>query len=104
MSALVVLPADELRALLQTAVREGVRAALAEARTTRDEEEGYLAIQRAAKFADVHPDTIRVWIKAGRLRGYHAGRELRVLRSDLRRFLELGDVVEQRRRPRKRRL
>jgi len=46
--------------------------------------------------AEVHPDTIRGWVKAGRLQERRAGRELRVLRSDLSRFLgvvrELGDV------------
>jgi len=55
MSALIIIPADELRVMLQTAVREGVQAVLAEARTTGADEEGYLAVQRAAEFADVHP-------------------------------------------------
>ncbi len=81
---------EELKSFLRTELLP----LLADARCAKQEEDGYLAIQRAAEFADVHPDTIRVWIKAGRLRGYHAGRELRVLRSDLRRFLEVGDVVE----------
>ncbi len=87
MSPLVIIPAEELQAMLDAAVLRGVRAALAEARPAAAEEDGYLSVQRAADFADVHPDTIREWIKTDRLRGYRAGRELRVLRSELHRFL-----------------
>jgi excisionase family DNA binding protein len=86
-SSLVIIPPEDLRAMLQAAVREGIRVALAQARAGGAEEDGYLSVQRAADYADVHPDTIRAWIKAGKLLGYRAGRELRVLRSDLRRFL-----------------
>jgi len=61
------------------------------------EEDRYLSLQGAGEFIDIHPDTIRKWIKEGRLHSYRAGRELRVLRSELCRFLEAGDsTVEQR--------
>ena len=44
----------------------------------------YLTVARAAEIADVHPCTIREWIKAGSLRAYRCGqRTYRVLRSDL---------------------
>lgn len=85
-----------IREELKSVLRSDLLARLAEHRCTTQEEDGYLAIQKAADFADVHSDTIRAWIKAGRLRGYRAGRELRVLRSELRRFLETGDSAEQR--------
>jgi excisionase family DNA binding protein len=99
MSALIIIPPEELRALLVEVVREEVRAALADARATNSEEDGYLSVQKAAALADVHPDTIRAWIKAGRLRGYRAGRELRVLRSELCHFLEAGDSADHRETP-----
>jgi excisionase family DNA binding protein len=43
----------------------------------------YLPVARAARLASVASATIRAWIKDGRLRRYHAGRELRVLRAEL---------------------
>ena len=98
---------ETLRAIVReelNVLRTELLPRLAEDRCAEQQEDRYLSVQRAAEFVDVHPDTIRAWITAGRLRGYRAGRERRVLRSELRRFLELGDVVEQRRRPRKRRL
>src|SRR5258708_2117539 len=85
--------------MLDAAVRDGVRAVLAEARTTSPEEDGYLSVQKAATLADVHPDTIRAWIKEKRLPGGHAGREVRVLRSALRRFLDAGDSTDDRETP-----
>jgi excisionase family DNA binding protein len=96
MSPLVIIPAEELQAMLDAAILKAVRAALAENQTTATEEDGYLSVQKAADFADVHPDTIRAWIKTDRLRGYRAGRELRILRSELRRFLAADALSEHR--------
>jgi excisionase family DNA binding protein len=53
----------------------------------RDTSDQYLSIQKAAAMAEVHPDTIRSWVKSGRLTEYRAGRELRILRGDLCRCL-----------------
>jgi excisionase family DNA binding protein len=50
----------------------------------------YLSVERAAAIAEVHPDTIRAWVKAGRLPEHRAGRELRVRRDELHRFLDRG--------------
>jgi hypothetical protein len=47
----------------------------------------YLPVAQAALVAAVAPATMRGWIRDGRLRRYHAGRELRILRSDLERLL-----------------
>ncbi len=99
MSAFVIVPQEELQAMLDAAVLKGARAVLAEARSANTEEDGYLCVQKAAAFADVHPDTIRAWIKEKRLPGGHAGREVRVLRSALRRFLAAGDSVDDRETP-----
>lgn len=44
----------------------------------------YLTIARAAEIADVHPCTIREWIKDSSLKAYRCGgRGYRILRSDL---------------------
>ena len=43
----------------------------------------YLPVAEAAARAAVAPATIRVWMAQGRLGRYHAGRELRVLSSEL---------------------
>jgi len=53
-------------------------------------------VAKAAEMADVHPDTIRGWVKAGELAGHRAGRELRIRRDELRRFLEGGDAQNNR--------
>ena len=96
MSTLTIIPPEELREMLRGIVREEVRAALVEAGTTSPDGDGYLSVQKAAALTDVHPDTIRAWVRAGRLRGYRAGRELRVLRSELHHFLDAGDLVDHR--------
>jgi excisionase family DNA binding protein len=52
----------------------------------------YLSVEKAAATAEVHPDTIRAWVKAGRLPEHRAGRELRIRRDELHRFLDrVGD-------------
>jgi excisionase family DNA binding protein len=48
------------------------------------------SVAEGAQIASVSPQTIRVWIKAGRLRGYNAGRVLRVRRQELEDFLAAG--------------
>lgn len=50
----------------------------------------YLPVPEAASIAAVHADTMRAWLKAGRLPAHHAGRELRVRLSDLERFMASG--------------
>ena len=77
-----------VREELRVVVREEIRAALVEVRPRSGTEDGYLSVEQAAAFAAVHPDTIRAWVKAGRLPEHRAGRELRLLRDELHRFLE----------------
>ena len=43
----------------------------------------YLPVAQAAARAAVAPGTIRAWMAQGRLGRYHAGRELRVMASEL---------------------
>jgi excisionase family DNA binding protein len=46
----------------------------------------------AGKRLGVHPQTIRNWIREGRLRGYRVGHQLRVDPADLAAFLRPGDA------------
>src|SRR5260370_1259833 len=60
---------EELKSFLRTELLP----LLADARCAKQEEDGYLAIQRAAEFADVHPDTIERGIQAEKRTGVPAG-------------------------------
>jgi hypothetical protein len=72
--ALREIIADELRRVLREEQVAGNRSA-------NDVE--YMPVAVAAARAAVAPATIRVWMAQGRLGRYHAGRELRVLGSEL---------------------
>ncbi len=74
-----IIDEDALRALIADEVRRVVREEVGRA-ADRGE---YLSVARAAETAEVTPGTIRSWIQQGRLTRFHAGRELRVLRSEL---------------------
>lgn len=80
---------------IAAAVEAKLRPVMDELRAIRSEmrptaEDGYLSIEKAAALAEVHADTLRGWIKDGRLPEHRAGRELRVRRSELHRFMERG--------------
>jgi excisionase family DNA binding protein len=81
--------ADEIKAALREVLREELPRALSLLQP-RSNEDGYLSVQKAATLAEVHPDTIRAWVKDGRLVAHRAGCGLRIRRDDLRRFLEGG--------------
>jgi excisionase family DNA binding protein len=71
-------------------VRAVVRATLAELRPATATAGEYLTVAQASELAQVAPDTLRIWIKAGKLPRRMAGRELRVRREDLERLLASG--------------
>jgi excisionase family DNA binding protein len=48
----------------------------------------YLTIDEAAEKVKVKPDTVRDWLRSGRLKGYKAGRLWRIRPQDLETFLE----------------
>jgi excisionase family DNA binding protein len=48
----------------------------------------YLTIEEAASRVKVKPDTVRLWLRTGRLKGLKAGRLWRVKTTDLEAFLE----------------
>lgn len=82
--ALVILDEAQLRLLIADAVREVLREE--QARTpapTAMPVSEYLDVTSAARIASVTPQTIRAWVKIGRLTRYTAGRQLRVKRKDL---------------------
>ena len=51
-----------------------------------------LTIKEAAAFAKVSTQTVRRWIKAGLLKIYRAGRQIRIDESDLVNYLSLQDL------------
>ena len=58
-----------------------------------------LSVKQVGDFLGRDPKTIRRWIKAGQLRAIKTGRDWRILRDDLRRYLRerestgLADVL-----------
>ena len=48
----------------------------------------WLSVEDIAKELNVPLDTVRFWIRSKRLRAYKPGKEYRVKREDLDRFLE----------------
>jgi excisionase family DNA binding protein len=73
--------------MVRSVVREELAAVTAPARASlpsASTPSEYLTIARAAEVADVHPCTIREWIKVGSLKAYRCGsRGYRILRSEL---------------------
>ncbi len=49
--------------------------------------EEFLSVAQAARLAGIAAGTIRAWMMEGKLRRYHAGRVLRVKRSELEQLL-----------------
>jgi excisionase family DNA binding protein len=72
---------DELRAL---------RAEVDKLRAAGPGRDGYLTVAQAAEVAGVKPATIREWIRRGDLAEHRAGRLMRVLASDLDKYLQQG--------------
>ncbi|MBT9165129.1 MAG: hypothetical protein DDT22_01339 [candidate division WS2 bacterium] len=60
--------------------------------------EELLVIKEVAEYFKVTPDTIRKWIKKGKLRAIKVGKNWRVTVKDLERFVESGssrmDIAE----------
>jgi excisionase family DNA binding protein len=83
---------DSLRQLVRDTVRQVLREELVPL-TRRNAgalpvgDDGYLSVTKAARLADVAPGTIRAWIRAGRLTAQHAGRVIRISRSELAQFM-----------------
>jgi len=52
----------------------------------------FLTVAEVAELLKLNHQTVRNWIDAGKLPAIHAGRRVRILRSDLERFLEQGRI------------
>ncbi len=83
---------EAIATAVRTAVREEVPRAVEQALAKLQpvQHGDYLTPAEAAKVAGVHVDTIRLWLKAGKLPMHHAGQRKRVRREDLDHFLSEG--------------
>ncbi len=75
---------EALEAELPRAVREALRVVQGAAAAPVE----YLKTAEAARVAQVAEETIREWVRDGRLPRHNAGRELRVRRDELEAFLD----------------
>lgn len=83
---------EMVAATVARVVREEVPAAVrrAMAETQPVSVGDYLTPAEAAKVASVHVDTVRLWLKSGRLPKHYANSRMRVRRAELDRFLAAG--------------
>ena len=79
----------ELREIIRDEIRSTIRQELGKKPAAAGE---FVSVAEAAQIAAVSAQTIRVWVRAGRLREYKAGRVLRVRRSELEAFLGTGST------------
>ena len=80
----------ELRDIIRDELRAVIRQELGKKPAAAGD---YVSVTDAAKIASVQGQTIRSWIRSGRLVGYKAGRVVRVRRSDLEAFLAAGPAA-----------
>jgi excisionase family DNA binding protein len=72
----MIFDEGKLLELIRAAVREELRGKV-------DAPAEYISTAEAARIAGVQQVTIRDWMERGRLKRYHAGRQLRVDRAEL---------------------
>jgi excisionase family DNA binding protein len=77
----------ELREIIRDEIRATIRQELGKKPAAAGE---FVSVADAARIASVSAQAIRVWVRAGRLTAYRAGRVLRVKRSELEEFLAVG--------------
>lgn len=54
----------------------------------------YLTVSEIAALCRVGENTVRVWLRSGRLPGAHVGRNWRASREDVEKFLKGGDSLD----------
>jgi excisionase family DNA binding protein len=66
-------------------------------RTGGVDDDPWLTVQQVSEELSIHPATVRVWIRHGRLRAVRAGRGFRVRRSEVERALraDAPEAVQQ---------
>jgi excisionase family DNA binding protein len=87
-----------IRSVVRDAIASEMRNAFAGGTRSRGSidapDEGFISIDRAAKIADIHPATIRAWVRSGRLAAGKAGRHYKVRRTDVIKFIESPQAIE----------
>lgn len=71
---------DEFRDIIRCEVRQAIREELGKKPAAGGD---YVSVAEAAQIAAVSPQTIRAWIRAGKLKQFNAGRVIRVRRPEL---------------------
>lgn len=84
---------DRLRASIAAAIAPLVEVIIDSIATPAPTPAEYLTTAGAATVAAVNEATIRRWVREGKIRGYRAGRVLRVRRDELDQMLETGRRV-----------
>ena len=82
-------PTDAALASLRALIAQLVEEALAQRAAVAANDE-YLSPEQAASVARVSPATVRRWVREGKLPGHHAGRRVRVKRSELESLMREG--------------
>ena len=82
---------EMIRDIVKEAVREELRAQPAKPDTGID----LLTVQEVAAIAKVNKSTVRDWIAKSRIKVYRAGRQIRIYRAELERFLRSGNASEE---------
>jgi excisionase family DNA binding protein len=87
---------DHLRELMRQAVEDAIDAKLGSLVSHRDRPEHpeYLTTKEAARIARVEPDTVRDWLKSGRLARHGTTRHLLVRLDQLEAFLSTAATGE----------
>lgn len=94
MSLLDAAMRDLVREAVRDVVREEIVPLMARGRDRLDPQPRFLTVQQAANIAAVKPDTVRHWIKGGRLPEHRAGRHLRVRLDQLEAFMATDRGVD----------
>lgn len=86
---------QSVREEVRTAVREELRAALAELRPAPAADAPLLTVEQvAARAGGVKPETVRDWIKSGRLEASRAGHRFLIREQALEAFLKAGALKQ----------
>jgi hypothetical protein len=83
---------DGLRTIIAQEVGKAIERILGDPPRLPTQSDQYLPVTDAARIAAVAPATIRTWMDEGRLTRYHAGRVLRVRRSELEALMRTGST------------
>jgi excisionase family DNA binding protein len=83
-------PLPQRKATMTSTIRLARNAGNVVREVTKPQPLRLLSVREAASYAKVSTQTVRRWIKAGHLKVYRAGRQLRIDEADLISFLSSG--------------